>query len=292
MYYKNRGYKIFNVFNYVFLSLLAILCLIPLIHVLAVSFSGSAAAAAGFVGLWPVNFTIDAYTETLGNEKFVNSIFVSIQRTILGTVIPMLMTMLIAYPLSKSNDIIKGRAMITWFFVFTMLFSGGIIPNYILILELGLMNSMWSLILPHTISAFHIVLLLNFFRSIPKEIEEAAIMDGAGHIKTLFKIYLPLSMPAIATLSLFMMVFHWNSWFDGLIYMSSSSNYPLATFLQTVIVQQDFSQLNLSPEEMANISERTVKSAQIFIGALPILLVYPFLQKYFVKGIVLGGVKE
>lgn len=291
MYHKTRGYKMFSTFNYILLALTALLCLLPLIHTLALSFSGRAAANANIVGLWPVDFTFDAYNKTLENPNFLNSIWISVQRTALGTSIGMLLIFLAAYPLSKDNRIFKSRSIYSWFFIITMLFNGGLVPNYIVVQKLGLMNTMWALILPIAVNVWLLVLMLNFFRNVPKELEEAAFMDGAGQLRILFRIYLPISMPAVATLSLFMMVFHWNSWFDGLIYLTQADKYPLSTFLHTILVQIDSSQLS-SGREMKDISNRTVKAAQIFIGALPILLVYPFLQKYFVKGIVLGSVKE
>ncbi len=292
MYYKTMPYRIFALFNYTALGGMAIICLLPLVHVLAVSFSGKAPANANLVGLWPIDFTFDAYDKTLSNENFAAAIWVSVQRTIIGTAIGMALIFLAAYPLSKEETVFKGRTVYAWFFVFTMLFGGGLVPSYILIMNLGLMNSIWALILPGAVNVWLVVLMLNFFRTIPRELEESALMDGANHFRTMISIYLPVSAPAIATLSLFMMVGHWNSWFDGLIYISDYKKYPLSTFLQTIIVQLDFSKMNVRPEDMQNLSQRTVKSAQIFIGALPILLVYPFLQKYFVKGIVLGAVKE
>ncbi|RPK31120.1 hypothetical protein EDO6_01747 [Paenibacillus xylanexedens] len=204
----------------------------------------------------------------------------------------MVIMLLTAFPLSKEDISFKGRSLYTWFFVFTILFSGGLIPSYILIQKLGLMNTIWALILPGALSVWNVILMMNFFRGLPKELEEAAYLDGAGHIKTLILVYVPLSLPAIATLSLFTMVYQWNSWFDGMIYMSDIKNYPLASLLQTIIVQQDLSKINVDPSMLENISQRTVRAAQIFIGALPILMVYPFLQRFFVKGIVIGAVKE
>ncbi|MGG1634598.1 carbohydrate ABC transporter permease [Paenibacillus sp. FSL K6-3182] len=292
MYHKSNTYKLFTVINYTFLAILSIACIIPLIHILAVSFSGKAAANANLVGLLPVQFTVEAYSKTLENENFIRSLWVAVQRTTLGTLISMVLVTLAAYPLSKEAHHFKRRSIYTWFFVFTMLFSGGLIPFYILIQKLNMMNTLWVLIIPGAVSVWNMILLLNFFRGVPKDLEEAAFIDGAGHLRTLFSIYLPVSMPAIATLSLFSMVGHWNSWFDGLIFMTDHKNYPLATFLQTIIVQQDFSKVTVRPEDLENISQRTVKAAQIFIGMAPILLVYPFLQRFFVKGIVLGAVKE
>lgn len=235
---------------------------------------------------------LEAYKKTINNPVFLHSIWISVQRTVIGTGLTLLITFLAAYPLSKENSVFKGRSIYSWLFVFTMVFNGGMIPFYIVVQKLGLMNSFWVLVLPGAVNTFLIILMLNFFRGVPKELEEAALMDGANHFRTLFSIYLPISLPSIATIALFSMVFHWNSWFDGLLYMNNSSKFPLATFLQTVIIQRDMSSMSMNPKEMELISQTTVRAAQIFIGAAPILLVYPFLQKYFVKGMTLGSVKE
>jgi putative aldouronate transport system permease protein len=157
----------------------------------------------------------------------------------------------------------------------------------------GLLDSIWALVLPGAVPVFSVILLLNFFRGLPKEIEESAFMDGAGHWKVLWSIYVPLSMPALATIALFTLVGHWNSWFDGLILMNSPERYPLSSYLQTVVIDKTMTTMKGNDwMSLAQISDRTAKAAQIFLGALPILLVYPLLQKYFVKGIVLGSVKE
>ncbi|MBY0116808.1 carbohydrate ABC transporter permease [Paenibacillus sp. FSL H8-0317] len=292
MYYKTKGYRIFSIANYTFLGILSILCILPIIHILAVSFSSMAPASSNLVTFWPIGFTTDAYVKTFGNSNFINSLIVSLKRTVIATIIGIVIMLLTAFPLSKEDISFKGRSLYTWFFVFTILFSGGLIPSYILIQKLGLMNTIWALILPGALSVWNVILMMNFFRGLPKELEEAAYLDGAGHIKTLILVYVPLSLPAIATLSLFTMVYQWNSWFDGMIYMSDIKNYPLASLLQTIIVQQDLSKINVDPSMLENISQRTVRAAQIFIGALPILMVYPFLQRFFVKGIVIGAVKE
>ena len=293
MHYKSTSYTIFTIFNYLFLGFLGIICILPLVHILAVSFSGSAPANANLVTFLPIDFTLDAWEKTLGNDRFLKSLWNGIFRTALGTFISLSCMVLAAYSLSKEDSEFKGRKFYVYFFIFIMLFNGGLIASYILIQNLNLINTIWALVLPTAINVFNLILLLNFFRTgVPKTLEEAAFMDGAGHFRILFSIYLPISLPAIATIGLFTMVGQWNSWFDGLIYLNDADKYPLSTFLQTVIVQEDLSQMNVDPSEMKNLSERTSKSAQIFIGALPILLVYPFLQKYFVKGIVLGSVKE
>ncbi|NOU62838.1 ABC transporter permease subunit [Paenibacillus sp. LMG 31461] len=292
MYHKSIGYRWFNAINHVFLVIVSLICILPLVHILAVSFSSASAATANIVNLWPVDFTLEAYAKTINNSAFIRALLVSLLRTVLGTGIGMAVIILSGYALSKSYAEFKSRNWYMWIFVFTMLFSGGLVPSYILITNLHLANTIWALVLPSAFSAFNMILLMNFFRTIPAELEEAALIDGAGIFRILFSIHLPVSLPSVATITLFTLVGHWNSWFDGLIYMMNPQNYPLATFLQTVVVQQDFSKMSLNPKDMENLSQRTVKAAQIFIGALPILMVYPFLQKYFVKGIVVGAVKE
>ncbi|MBC8078794.1 MAG: carbohydrate ABC transporter permease [Gorillibacterium sp.] len=290
--HDTRSYRLFTVFNYIFLCLLAVLCILPLVHMFAVSFSSRAAATANIVNFFPLSWTNEAYSTTLGNSSFLRSLWISVERTVLGTVVSMLVTVMAAYSLSKDNRKFPGRTPYTWFFVFTMLFNGGLIPIYFVVNKLGLMDSIWSLILPVAINVWNMILMVNFFRTLPKELEDACLIDGAGHFAVLWRIFLPLSMPAIATLSLFCMVFHWNSWFDGVIYMRDMVNYPLASFLHAMVVSDNLTQLGISANDVANISNRTVKAAQLFISCVPILLIYPFLQKYFVKGIVLGSVKE
>ncbi|MDF2671606.1 MAG: transporter permease [Paenibacillus sp.] len=286
------GRRLFQIGNYCFLVLLAFLCLFPIIHVLAVSFSSSSAASAGRVGLWPVEFTTKAYAFVLNKEEFTRSFGVSLQRLVLGTALNMIMCVLIAYPLSKETREFKFRSVYVWYFFITILFGGGLIPTYMTVKSTGLMDTIWALILPGAVPVFNMILLLNFFRGLPKELEEAAFIDGAGHIRTLWSLFIPLSKPVLATVLLFTMVGHWNAWFDGLIYMNDPTNYPLQSYLQTVIIQQDMSAMSDSDVElMKQLSNQTVKSAQIFLGALPIIAVYPFLQKFFVKGIVLGSVK-
>ncbi len=292
MYYKTRGYRVFTVFNYFILLMAGLLCILPLVHILAISFSASAPANAHLVGLWPVDFNVESYTKTIRNSNFLRAFTVSVVRTLLGTFITMSVITLAGYALSKDSTVFKSRNVYAWYFVFTMLFTGGMIPSYIVVRNLHLMDSIWALVLPGAVQVFNMILLMNFFKATPKELEEATMIDGGGHFTVLFRVYLPLAMASIATLSLFSIVGNWNAWFDGLLYINNYRNYPLATFLQTIIVQQDFSKLNPDVNELKNISQRTVKAAQIFIGILPVLIVYPFLQRFFVKGIVLGAIKE
>ena len=292
MFYREHwSRRLFMVANGFLLVLLALACLFPLVHVLAISFSGGPAVAAGKVVLWPVDFTTAAYDFALSRPAFRSAFVVSVQRVILGTAVNMLLTVLVAYPLSRENSAFPSRTVYTWFFIVTMLVSGGLIPLYMVVRWTGLLDSIWALVLPSAVPVFNVVLLMNFFRGLPRELEEAAFVDGASHWEVLFRIYLPLSMPALATLTLFSFVMHWNSWFDGLIFMNSPDNYPLQSYLQTLVIGQDISQFSMDAALLQLVSNDTFKAAQIFIGALPILLLYPFLQRYFVKGIVMGSVK-
>lgn len=242
----------------------------------------------------PVGFTLEAYKFLMEKSDFLIAFGISLKRVALGTTINMVMVILTAYPLSKEKSAFKARTFYVWFFAFTMFFGGGLVPAYIVIQRTGLMNTLWALVIPGALNVWNMVMLLNFFRGIPKELEEAAIVDGANHFTILWKIYLPVSKPALATILLFTIVGHWNAWFDGMIYMNSPASYPLQTYLYT-LVTQNFNKKLLTMddiERLKNVSEKTLQIAQIFLGALPIMLVYPFLQKYFIKGIVVGSVKE
>ncbi|GAB6928173.1 carbohydrate ABC transporter permease [Paenibacillus sp. JCM 10914] len=292
MYHKNPSYKIFYGFNVAFLILISILCVLPLVHIFAVSLSGKAAADANLVAFWPINFTLDSYAETFNNLNFLSSLNTSVLRSIVGTLLGMIVTVLASFSLSRSTVEFRGRTFYVWFFLIIMVFDAGLVPTYIMIQNLNLINSFWVFILPNLVNVWNMILLMNFFRALPKDLDEAAIMDGATSFKILTRIYLPISLPAIATLSLFTLVFHWNSWFDGMLFMIDNSKWPMATLLQTIVVVQDFSKTGINPEDLELLSNRSVKSAQIFIAMLPILAVYPFLQRFFVKGIVLGAVKE
>lgn len=275
--------------NITFLVLVALLCVLPLVNLLAISFSGKSAANSGAVTFWPIDFTTMAYEKTFHNSNFIRSILISVGRTVLGTLFSMFVITTAGYALSKE---FRGRTALMWFFVFTMLFGGGLIPSYLVNSSLGLKNNFLVYIIPGAFNCYNMILIMNFFKSIPKALEEAALIDGAGFFTILWKIFLPLSKAGLATVALFIMVGNWNEWFTGILYMSDTKNYPLASFLQVIVVQGNQQDLALDPTSAAAMSERTIKAAQVFIGALPILLVYPFLQKYFVKGIVMGAVKE
>ena len=273
---------------------MSLLCILPLVNVLAVSFSSAAAIEADKVTLWPVEFTVRAYTYVAAKKEFLASMGVTLQRVLLGVVVNMALTVLTAYPLSKDRSQLRLRTVYAWVFVFTMLFSGGLIPSYMVVKELGLLDSIWALVLPGAVPVFNVILMLNFFRGLPKELSESAFIDGAGHWQTLWRIIVPLSAPSIATVTLFTIVGHWNEWFQGLIYMNDPIHYPLASYLQTIVVRLDMTQLNdpTALRFLSQLNDRALRAAQIFLGMVPVLCVYPFLQRFFMSGIVLGSVKE
>ncbi|CAH1223151.1 L-arabinose transport system permease protein AraQ [Paenibacillus allorhizoplanae] len=292
MYYKNPSYKVFYYLNVTLLILVSILCILPMLHIFAVSLSGKTAAESNLVTLFPIDFNLDSYVKTFQNDNFLHAIQISVWRSLIGTVMAMMVTVLAAFPLSRSNIEFKPRNFYVWFFLIIMIFDAGLIPHYLLIQKIGLVGSFWVYILPHLLNVWNIILMMNFFRAIPKELDEAATMDGATSFRIFFSVYLPISMPALATLSLFTLVGHWNNWFDGMLYMRSPEQWPLATLLQTIVVARDLSKTGIDFEDLELLSNRSVKAAQIFIAMIPILIVYPFLQRFFVKGMVIGAVKE
>jgi putative aldouronate transport system permease protein len=283
------GERLFTVTNYLLLTIFGLLALTPFIHILAQSFSSYRAIMSGEVALWPVNFTGSAYQEVFQDAAFLQSFLVSVVRTVIGTVVNVSLSCLLAYPLSRNY--IRGRNPIIFMMVFTMIFSGGMIPTYLLVKELGLLNSFWAYILPGALSAFNVIILKNFFQSVSHELEESARMDGCGNLGILFRIFIPLSMPAIATIALFHGVQHWNSFFDAILYMNNKSLLPLQVYLRNLI-QFSTTDIHLNDAlEQQMLALESIKGAAIIVSIIPMLLVYPWLQKYFVKGIMLGSVK-
>jgi putative aldouronate transport system permease protein len=295
---ESRSRKVFAGVNATFLSLLTLLCILPFVHLFAVSLSSNTAAMAGRVSFWPINFSLGAYRFLSTRSKFLQSLLVSLERLTLGVSINMLLVCITAYPLSKDDRTFRGRTAYVWFFVFTMLFGGGLIPTYMVVKLTGLMDTIWALVIPGAVNVWFVVMLLNFFRGVPRSLEEAAVLDGAGHMTVLFRVYLPVSLPALATILLFAMVDHWNAWFDGIIYMNTPAKYPLQTYISTLVTAAQALMMSTRAltvddlKRLQNLSPKTLRTAQIFLGALPIMAVYPFLQRYFIKGIVLGSVKE
>jgi ABC-type sugar transport system, permease component len=293
MHKKSLGMKIFTIFNYTFLTLLALTCLLPMINQLAISFSSSSAVAAGDVGLFPVDFTLDSYKYMADKPEFWKSLMVSLKRILIAVPFSMIICVLAAFPLSRQDHEFPARKYYIWMFVVPMLIGGGLIPTYIVVRNTCLIDSIWALVLPYTVNVFNTILLMNFFRSLPKELEEEAYVDGATHWQVLVRIILPVSKPVLATVTLFVIVNHWNSWFDGLIYLNSPDHYPLQTYLQTQVVSANLMALESLRDirQIGMISDRTGKASQIFLAAVPVLMIYPFLQKYFTAGIVMGSVK-
>jgi putative aldouronate transport system permease protein len=287
------GSKVFDIVLIVLLVGVSLLCILPIWYTLAVSLSENSAAAAGQVRLWPVGFNLNSYREIMDDSKFFNSFWISIQRVVLGAVVSFVVTVLMAYPLSKTTKDFRLRNILMWILVFTMLFNGGLIPWYQTVKALGLINNIWGLVLGHSVPVFNVILVVNYFRNLPKELEEAALVDGAGPWYMLVKLYIPLAVPVLATVTLFSIVYHWNEFFNGLVLMSRADHYPLQTYIQQLVVIIDASTLNTEQlKRMSELSNQTLNAAKIFIAMIPVLIVYPLLQRFFIHGITLGSVKE
>ncbi|WP_336789221.1 carbohydrate ABC transporter permease [Paenibacillus sp. MMO-177] len=288
------GSRAFDIANIVLLGLLLVSCVYPLWYTFCVSISDKAAANAGLVTIYPIGFSLTPYKEIINDSMFFNAFWISIQRTVLGTAFSLLVTVLMAYPLARPKKDFKTRNMFMWILVFCMLFNGGLIPWYLTIQNYHLIDTIWALVLGAGVPVFDVILIMNFFRNLPKELNEAAVVDGAGPWSVLFRVYIPCSIPVLAAVALFISVYHWNEFFNGLVLSNTQSSYPLQTYIQQLVVNIPVG-TNLTPEQYKKLSElsnRTLNSAKVFIAMVPMLVVYPFLQKYFVSGIMLGAVKE
>ena len=277
----------------VLVGCLGLVCLIPILNSLALSLSDKAIVEAGTVFLVPRKINLTSYGIILEDRQFFRSFLISIERVVLGGVVNLVITLLMAYPLSKDRSVFRAREAYIYLLLVTMLFSGGLIPIYMIVNAVGIMDTIWALVLPGAVPVFNVIVMMNFFRQVPKELEEAATVDGARQATILAKIYLPLSVPSVATVTLFSMVGHWNAFFDGLIYMNSPRDYPLQTYIQTLVLgQHDFTRLTVEEiKRMSQTSSKTLNNAKIIVSMIPMMMVYPFLQRYFVKGLVLGSVK-
>lgn len=286
--------RLVNILITALLIIIAFMSLAPMLNTISISISSSTAVNAGRVNFLPIDINFSSYEKILNDTKFWNSFVISVERVILGGAINMLLTILMAYPLSRSVGQFRSRNIYMWVIIFTMLFSGGIVPWYMVISELKLINTIWALVLPGAVPVFNVILLMNFFKGIPKELEEAAFMDGAGPLTILVKIFLPVSLPSLATITLFVIVGHWNNFFDGIVLINDNNKIPLQTYLQQLSLTRDQMQ-NLTVEQLQQynkISNTTLNSAKILVSMIPIMLIYPFLQRYLIHGIVLGSVKE
>lgn len=293
-----KNFKLRKIVIYSIVLLLGLSCFIPLWNIVAISFSGSAAAQANRVGLFPVDFTLIAYEEIINDQQFWRSFGISVFRVVVTLILNLLLIVTMAYPLSKSKKLFKARKIFMSMMIFAMLFDGGLIPTYLVVRNLGLLNSVWSLILPGAVPIGSVILIMNFFRGIPKSLEESALIDGANPWQILKSIFIPISLPSLATVSVFSIVGSWNDFFGGLIYMTNPRNYPLMTYIHMLTVdiaeaiQRSAGLTAEQLQSMAELSNRNLNAAKIVVAVVPLLLIYPYLQKYFVKGIVVGAVKE
>jgi len=276
------GSKLFDGFNVIFLSLFSLFSFLPFLYVVINSFSTSA-------GVIPTSFSTEAYRYIFSAGTFTQSLKVSIFLTIFGTMFQLVMTSLMAYSLSHKH--LPGRHLFILMVLFTMLFSGGMIPTYFVVKSTGLLNSLAALIIPSAISAFNLIILKNFFQSIPEELKESARIDGSHELGLLFKIVLPLSLPAMATFALFYAVGIWNQYFNAILYLTDASKYPVQVILRQVIILTTGTIGDTSEIEAVTYYGNSIKMAVIVIATVPIMIVYPFLQKHFAKGVLLGSVK-
>ena len=284
----SKSYRVFQVFNTVLMILILFITLYPFVYLVAQSFSSDAAVSAGQVTFFPVDFTLDTYKYLLKDDSFFKYYGNTILYTVVGTLISVIGTALLAYPLSKPR--LRLNKFFTPFVVFTMYFTGGIIPNYILVTQwLGLQDSMLAIILPCAISTFNLLVMKSFFAGLPEELEEAASIDGMGVYGIFVKIILPLSKPILATMALFYMVGMWNEWFAPMMYLDSRDKWPIALWVRQLVEGANNTEIGSSAE--ASSVQATLKSATMVLTSIPIICVYPFVQKYFVQGMTIGAVK-
>ena len=295
MKYSSIPRKIYLIFNALVIGIITLSCLVPILNVLATSFSSASYINAGEVGIIPKGFTVSAYKFVMKDTRFWNSVWITVKRILIGIPLNVFVTVLMAYPLSKSDHEFKARKYYVVFFMITMLFNGGLVPTYLLIYNLHMLDTIWALVLPGAASVGNAIMLMNFFRNLPGAIEESALVDGAGQFTIMWRIILPLSKPSLATITLFSIVGTWNSWYDGLIYNNYTEHYPLQTYLQaSVTAATEASKTLTDIQDMLlrqTLNARNLNAAKIFISIVPLMCVYPFMQKHFAKGLVVGSVK-
>ena len=285
------GEKVFTVFNYIFFTVLCLIMVYPFWHVAMESLSSTSAVLRGGVFLYPKGFTLGTYQSVFKNPNIFSGFRTSILVTVTGSLAGTLLTAMTAYPLSKSR--LRGGKVMMMLVLFTMIFSAGMIPNFLLIKNLGIYDTRWALILPGLISAYNCVLMKNFFYSIPESLEESAKIDGANDVQVFFRIVLPLSKATIATIILFNAVGYWNDYMSTVLYVQALDKWSLQAVLRQMLTntQQAMEQAGVDVLAQSNTNAVTIKAASIVVTTLPILVVYPFVQKYFVKGVMIGGVK-
>ncbi|MVP02027.1 carbohydrate ABC transporter permease [Paenibacillus lutrae] len=282
--------KLFQFVNYTVFILIGLTTLLPFVNLISKSLSSESAVISGQVNLFPVGFQLETYAYVLKNEMFLNSFKISIILTIVGTLLSLFLTTITAYPLSKPR--LRGRKWLLLIFIFTMLFSGGLIPMYLLMQNLNLINTLPVLFLPALVNVYNMLIIKNYFEGLPESLEESAKIDGASNLRILFYVILPLSLPVLATIALFFAVYFWNDYFAAMIYITNPSLKPMQLFLKELLVSSSGEFLKEGNVDAAmNTTPQSIQAASILLATLPILVVYPFLQKYFVKGVLVGSVK-
>ena len=286
---KTKKEKIFVVVNYMILTLVGLATLLPLMHVVAISLSDHKAVVSNTVGVFPKGFTLEYYKYVFSKEGFYTSYLNTITITAIGTGLSMLVTILTAYPLSKPW--LRGRKFLLLLFVFSMIFYGGIVPSYMLMKLLNLVDTIWALIVPFLLVQFNMLVIKSYMEGLPESIEESAEIDGAGPVRSLFSIVLPMCLPVLASMTLFYAVGYWNNYFHARMFISSPDMRTLQLYLNDIIISATQLQHDLAAEEFLNLSSGGVQASTIVAATLPILLFYPYLQKYFIAGITIGSVK-
>ncbi len=289
---KSPAEKTFEIVNISFLLVMCAVMLIPILHVVAGSLSSGNALTHSRVGIWPVEWTVENYQVVFTNTTFWRAFGVSVFLAVAGTFINILMTVITAYPLAKTG--LKGRRAVMLFIIFTMIFSAPLIPSFLVVKTLGLLNTIWALIIPSALSAFNMILCLTFFRSLPEELFEAARVDGMNEYRILFRIAIPLSVPILVTLLLFYAVGHWNSYYSAMLYISNAALRPLQLYLYSIVAQASASDLQSgsAADVLLDLSPQGLQMATIIVATVPIVLIYPFIQKHFIKGALIGSLKE
>jgi putative aldouronate transport system permease protein len=286
---QSRGYRVFQVVNAVVLTGVVAVTLLPFINVLARSFSAETPIRGGQVSLWPRGFNVTTYRRVMGDPLFWTNYRNTVVYTVVATAIAMVMTTCYAYVLSKRH--LKGRNVLVGVAVFTMFFNGGLIPNYVLVNSLGMRNTIWAIAVPNAINVFNLLVMKAFFESLPVELEEAAAVDGSNTYRTLLSIVLPLSKAVLATMVLFYAVMFWNSWFSAFLYMDKQNLFPVTVYLRNMIVGATTGSDNSSTSDFSLQVGANIRAVTVVLTALPIMLIYPFIQRYFVSGVMLGAVK-
>ena len=295
---QTKAQKILCIFNAIFLGIVALICLLPMINIIALSFSSRNMVNAGAVTFWPKGFTLRSYQYMVESSGIFAAAWITVKRVFFGLIINLVMTILVAYPLSKEKQDFKSRTFYVGFFLFAMVFNGGLIPTFLVINQLGLIDTIWVLTVPGAINVWNCIIMRTQFLSVPSSLKEAAIIDGAGDLTILLKVMLPLSKAVSAVLILFTAVGYWNMWFDPMIYMTDRSGYPIQTILREILIDSNEQVFSGGGQVSTNMiqtdldaAKTLTKYANIIVCTVPILCVYPFAQKHFVKGVMIGSLK-